>query len=121
MRNKNSLSTMRRELRVHGWTDPHIDKIVALSTQELDQVISKRGHRASLIQKYAHNGRLLVLESGCDCDCVEYSGSRHTIAATPQAYDALQNDISKWADGPFRLQIAPWDTEVEYESHSRFA
>lgn len=70
------------------------------------------------IMELAENGLIAVIESGRDCDGVEYEGSVYVIEASVDAYEALDDDIGKWADGPYRLQIArPSDAEsVEYTS-----
>lgn len=70
------------------------------------------------IAECAQDGKILVIESGRDCDCVEYSGQTRIIEASVKAFDALQDEIAKWADGPFHLDIdKPSEDEfIRYES-----
>lgn len=69
-----------------------------------------------MIASCAKDGKVRVEESGRDCDCVEYWGRIHTIDATVDAFDALHDEVSEWADGPFELRIMPFETQVEYGS-----
>ncbi|MGK2884349.1 MAG: hypothetical protein ACSLE8_06170 [Rhodococcus sp. (in: high G+C Gram-positive bacteria)] len=69
-----------------------------------------------LIEACKHEGKLLVIESGRDCDCVEYSGRRHEIDATLEAFEALDDEIGGHADGPYELEIVPFNTRTEYQT-----
>jgi len=91
-------------------------KALALAHTEVDEHINERAALAARIAACAKNGKLLVVESGRDCDGVQYSGRKYTIDATAKAFHDLHNEIAEWADGPFRLTIVPFDTEVEYTS-----
>lgn len=71
---------------------------------------------ADIIERMAHEGRIKLVESGMDCDCVKYDGRVHECDATLEAYDKLHDEISEWADGPFSLRIVPWDEEIKYTS-----
>lgn len=73
--------------------------------EELDQRISKRGRLAARIAACEENGKILVVESGMDCDCSQYDGRKRTIDATLQAYNQLNWNIADWADGPYSLSI----------------
>lgn len=66
----------------------------------------------------AEDGKVAVIESGRDCDCVEYSGRVHIIDATVEAFIWLDSQIGDWADGPYRLGIVkPSEAKtVEYTS-----
>jgi hypothetical protein len=70
-----------------------------------------------MVRDYASpDGRLLVAESGRDCDGVQYAGQSHLIEASVKAYDKLCDDVANWADGPFNLTPVPWGTELQYVS-----
>jgi len=71
-------------------------------------------HRA--IEKFQEGGKILVVESGMDCDGVRYWGRTHECDANWRAFDKLWNNLSKWADGPFSLEIVRPSTVVEYGS-----
>lgn len=60
---------------------------------------------ADHIGKCAHVGLVAVVESGRDCDGVEYHGYVRIIEASLEAYNRLHDDIAHHADGPFRLEI----------------
>ena len=72
----------------------------------------------SYLRTIAENGKVAYLESGRDCDCVEYSGRVHVVDATWEAFEELEAGISEWADGPFRLSLARVSETraVRYES-----
>lgn len=53
----------------------------------------------------AEDGKVAWVESGRDCDCVEYDGVVHITDATVAAYEALSDRINDYADGPFRLRL----------------
>jgi len=109
-------SNVRRELIVRNGNHGQRGKLAALLYEGLDEAITARGALHARIAQCAHAGRLLVVESGRDCDGVQYTGRRHEIDATVKAYYELGNQIAEWADGPFSLAIVPYDTEVEYTS-----
>lgn len=58
-----------------------------------------------LLRECAENGKVLVVESGMDCDCVQYAGKCRLIDANIKAYDELYNSVAEWADGPFSFSI----------------
>ena len=57
------------------------------------------------IAELAEHGRVAVVESGRDCDGVQYSGRVRIIRARLRDFLELENGIAEWADGPFRLQL----------------
>jgi hypothetical protein len=57
------------------------------------------------IAELAEHGRVAVVESGRDCDGVQYSGRVRIIRARLKDFLELENGIAEWADGPFRLQL----------------
>ena len=71
-------------------------------------------HRA--IEKFQEGGKILVVESGMDCDGVRYWGRTHECDANWRAFDKLWERLAKWADGPFSLEIVHPSTVVEYGS-----
>lgn len=73
-------------------------------------------YTTNLIETYAFEGEIKVVESGRDCDGVEYDGRVHTIVADFENFEALDDEIGEWADGPYHLAIVPWDTDVRYSS-----
>ena len=71
------------------------------------------------IDELAEHGMICVLESGRDCDGVEYGGITYTISATVTHYEGLQRDIGMAADGPFRLRIIRCSEEGQHKYWSR--
>ena len=53
----------------------------------------------------AEHGRVAVVESGRDCDGVQYSGRVHVIRARLKNFLELEDGIAEWADGPFTLRL----------------
>lgn len=82
----------------------------------IHEVINRRARLATLIAKHSHDGKMRVAESGRDCDGVQYAGHVRVIDATLQAYYRLMAERERWADGPFHLEIVPWDLPIEYRS-----
>jgi hypothetical protein len=109
-------STVARELISQNGDHGQRGKLAAVLFADLDDRITARGELMATLKKYAHGCKVLILESGRDCDCVEYFGVRHVIDATPAAFNALRADIAEYADGPFRLEVSPWTDETEYVS-----
>jgi hypothetical protein len=97
-------------------------KVLHLERQpRLERIQRARECRISFLtalREWAEDGKIAVMESGRDCDCVEYSGSAHLIDATVAAYDELYERTAKWADGPFyfTLERPSVARGVEYES-----
>lgn len=65
------------------------------------------------------DGTVLVVESGCDCDGVQYDGRTHVVQAHYMALARLERDIAEWADGPFYLRVTLPDEAVKYVSRDR--
>jgi hypothetical protein len=88
-------------------------------------IAHRRAARQSLIAAiaaYAVDGKVRVVESGRDCDGVEYDGRMHVIDATPRAFDELHDRIGQWADGPFHLAlIPPGQPDPDYTSRDLVA
>lgn len=112
----NISSKVKRELIARNGTHGQRGKLARVLYEGLDETITARGALYARIAQCAHQGRLLVVESGRDCDGVQYIGRRHEIDATAKAFYELRDRIGEWADGPFSLAIVPHDTEVEYAS-----
>jgi hypothetical protein len=51
------------------------------------------------------DGKIMLVESGRDCDGVRYWGRTHECAADWRSVIALTDRIAYWADGPFQLAI----------------
>lgn len=62
----------------------------------------------------AENGKVAVVESGMDCDGVQYWGRAAVIPASVMAYEKLDREIGEWADGPYCLGFARPSEKVEY-------
>lgn len=71
-----------------------------------------------LIATKAEGGKVCAIESGRDCDGVQYAGKVHTIDANIAAWRKLYDDLGNWADGPFSLSVAsPSEARaIEYTS-----
>lgn len=88
----------------------HILKLLhRIHQPEIDRIRERREnvlHLIDLIAFHAQDGKVCAVESGRDCDGVEYSGKIHTIDATIKAWRDLDDDIGQWADGPYYLSVA---------------
>jgi hypothetical protein len=57
------------------------------------------------IPQLAEGGFIAIVEDGRDCDCVQYTGRVHVVAANKEAIEAQADSIAEWADGPFELRL----------------
>ena len=57
------------------------------------------------IAELAEHGRVAVVESGRDCDGVQYSGRVRIIRARLRDFLELEKRIFEWPDGPFHLSL----------------
>jgi hypothetical protein len=67
----------------------------------------------------SENGKVAVVESGRDCDCVQYSGHVHIIEATTAAYEELYDHTAEWADGPFFFELMRCSVAGGIQAESR--
>jgi hypothetical protein len=72
------------------------------------------------IERNAEDGQIMLVESGRDCDGVQYDGVLHgPIAANWRAVRKLEEKIAKWADGPFYLRVIKPSEAAQVELWSR--
>jgi hypothetical protein len=57
------------------------------------------------IAELAEHGRVAVVESGRDCDGVQYSGRVRIIRARLKDFLELEKRIFEWPDSPFHLSL----------------
>lgn len=81
--------------------------------------INKRAALKAHIDKCAVGGMIGIVESGRDCDCVEYVRPCEPIPATVYHFNKLEQEKAQWADGPFRLEIMTPAEAQGVESESR--
>jgi hypothetical protein len=81
--------------------------------------LKSRQQLALDIAAKAEDGMVLVVESGRDCDGVQYWGRTSTIPAAVMSFIALETHTAKWADGPFRLDIERPSMEKGIDAGSR--
>jgi hypothetical protein len=64
-----------------------------------------------------------IVESGMDCDCVQYSGKVTLVLADWREVVKHMDDAEHWADGPIRFAIvAPSEAQgIRYTSRDRIA
>lgn len=87
----------------------------------LHERINRRAALLACIQANTVDGMVGIVESGRDCDCVDYVHPREAIPASIYAYNKLERETAQWADGPFSLSIVrPEEAEATpHESHDR--
>ena len=91
-------------------------KVINALPDGLHERINKRAALYAVLQRYQWGGKVQLIESGRDCDCVEYTHSAGLIDANWAAYSIKHRETSQWADGPFSFTITEPSTEVEAES-----
>lgn len=105
------------------WRSAHYLRMLhAIHWPRADELRTRRMARLSLAQLIAacnEGGKVLVVESGRDCDGSEYSGRVHTIDATVAAFDWLDARLGDWSDGPYYLSVARPSERDSISSTSR--
>lgn len=83
--------------------------------------INERAAILARLQACARDGKVGLVESGRDCDSVDYVHPAGTIEPTLLAYFTRERHMREWADGPCHLSIVtPEDEEkTPWESHDR--
>jgi hypothetical protein len=75
---------------------------------KLEEATNKRIERQRLIERIRscqENGKIAIVESGRDCDGMQYSGSVCLIDASVAAWDAHYDYVANHADGPFSFAV----------------
>ena len=98
-------SKVARELIIRNGNHGQRGKLAAKLYEELDEAITARGALADRIRRCAQNGMIAMVESGRDCDGVQYSGKVKLVPATMAAYVEEYNRTAEWADGPFCFTV----------------
>lgn len=75
-------------------------------------------HKIAILQEY---GKIAIVESGMDCDGVQYDGHVHLVEATKEAIAKEIDRILDYADGPayFDLERPSIAHNIEYRSRDR--
>lgn len=100
----------RRDVNKRMWV------LIRKMFNEREDSLARKAALSAKIASCAVGGEIAVIESGMDCDGVRYSGCSTVIPATVSHFNRHLEKRSYWADGPFHLDIARPDVEVEYES-----
>lgn len=94
-------------------------KVLADHEDGIHERINARWALKQHIDRCTVDGMIGIVESGRDCDCVEYVHPCQSIPATVYHYKKLERDKAQWADGPFSLSIVTPKQADETESESR--
>jgi len=82
-----------------------------------DSELGERERIAASIARMSIDGRIGVVESGMDCDCVRYCHGRIHSGLTAIRFQRLRDDTYAWADGPCCVSLCEPDQMPE--SYSR--
>lgn len=97
----------------------HIDR---RDESDIDTQLYAKWQLMETINKCAVDGYIWVSESGMDCDCVRYSGSRlRQIPATIKAFRDAQDRMYESAEGTCALWIHAPNDLPEYHSRDLVA
>jgi hypothetical protein len=69
------------------------------------------------IAELAEHGRVAVVESGRDCDGVQYSGRVRIIRARLRDFLELENGIAEWAMALFAFNLSARASRAESSPH----
>jgi hypothetical protein len=81
--------------------------------------LARRQTLAGTIAKYQQDGKVAIVESGMDCDGVQYWGRACVVPAHVMFVMQWEENTEKWADGPFNWHLASPEEEIEYGSRDR--
>ena len=79
-------------------------------------------HKLQLIKtvkKFAENGKILLIEGGCDCDGSQYQNKTHLVNATFVEVNAFIEHAEKWADGSIYFDFDFPSNDEDYTRSSR--
>lgn len=82
-----------------------------------ESYLAERGRIAASIARMSIDGRIGVVESGMDCDCVQYCHGRIHSGLTAIQFQRLRDETYEWADGPCCVSLCEPDQMPE--SYSR--
>lgn len=88
----------------------------------LEMATERRMRRQSYIDRFRRcnqGGRIGVIVSGMDCDCVKYSRGRVVEVTSVADLDDWIKDQLEWADGPMDFAICGPDDADHYKGYSR--
>jgi len=79
-------------------------------------------HKLQLIEtikKFTENGKILLIEGGCDCDGSQYEGKTRVLNATFVEVNAFIQDAENWADGSIYFDFDFPSNDENYIRSSR--
>lgn len=84
-----------------GWQRDYVERA---------DYLAERAAIAATLSEYADaDGYVGIVESGRDCDCVQYChGARRKFVGAFQ-FEKERQDIYSWADGPVHVTLCPVD------------
>ena len=102
----------------HRLSDPKRLQILNVCIRDrLDEAHERTQRRASFVRnisELAQGGRVALVWSGMDCDCVRYSGEVEIVEATVMAVQQAIDNRMEWVDGPTSFQLmTPADAATE--------
>lgn len=82
-----------------------IERKMLREPTEDESVLAERVKIQSIIDKYTEDDRIGLVESGMDCDCVQYCHGSEYPAMRAIQFQRQRDDMYEWADGPCNLSI----------------
>jgi hypothetical protein len=79
-------------------------------------------HKLQLIEtikKFTENGKILLIEGGCDCDGSQYENKTRLVNATFVEVNAFIEDAENWADGSIYFDFDFPSNDEDYIRSSR--
>lgn len=67
--------------------------------------LGERAYLQQILDDCTEQGEVGLVESGMDCDCVQYCYGKAHPAMPAIAFQRRRADVYDWADGPCRLSI----------------
>jgi len=83
-------------------------KTASRLASRIHERINYRVREQALLQQMiemAHEGKVYFVESGRDCDGVQYDGYVRSCEPTLASYNEMVDELNNWADGPFFLDL----------------
>jgi hypothetical protein len=95
-----------------------LHEVFAPRLEERHTATQARRMYLNQIRDFAENGMIAIVESGMDCDGVQYSGIVYLVEANKAVIKAHIEHSLNWADGPmyFSLEKPSKAEKIEYAS-----
>jgi hypothetical protein len=110
-------------LRKAGFSDAdvlkHLDTFAAPSLERRHEATQERVAIIRQLSELSEAGKIAIVESGMDCDCVAYTGNVRTCSSDSASFWETVNKMYENAEGPISWYLARPSEARNIKSTSR--